>query len=1457
MSREDKIFVPKQKINACRENLETGASVEQTAEANDLSVEIIRTLIAKGQLPKPKEEPEKSAEHKIADEFIALCQKHRGSAEIKDCIEIFNKFFKAKRGLEESVSKDKETLLMSIHLYYRNFLKETIHRYGLKTNKREFFFGVHAYEKFSVDDINTAYKNFGKLFHPDKLQQLGFDLEPGELRMNRELFAEITQIKDELLSHQRCLRNFLDLVEKGDEHVYYAEEDKFSSAGHLEQAYRYYLSACQTSEADEAKKRFLIDHRVRLRIKMAHVVLKKQDFLRAELFKIAASKLLTDYYDQIKPPALRAGIVDELFKLSAEIIQNIKRHNQGISEQKVVISPRLDEKKSSSPLSLSSSNSLIAIHTSQALMATSQSAVFDSVEIKKALQKDIQALSMPLIQQTMLNQKMSRDIVSNSLSEISQFEVQNTAGTLFLQSLKWFNRIGISNCIFSLLREANPYGKGLLLALSVGHLWNIQLTAPDLSRHSQNSKITKNLKNALEKAHNEYIKGHFSETLKWLLSDLTEVKNEMQILSVDSQGTLGTIDFLRAYQVPTHAIVFILLMAAECYMSRTVTKIDLGTPTPSDMNHKARRILRAIIENEDTFLRDTQAYDQKLSAEEKSNFRKLWNNPLFMFNGSKKPGFQENIFSEYLQELLITARIALAIESIIAGDEDTARQTLRELERTLQKRSLDPFNDLDPRLELTRNFMAIMGYGSFFPQLDQNIIVHQIAPIPEEDYKSSRAQLSRIRKIHLIKSPQDVFSYTDIIPIAPDGDCFFTAIRESLYRTGEYARVFPEGKEISRLHFIEYVYKKSAENLEDDIVWNRLLHSIYEEDKAENFDQWRERFLKPSHRVKQCHLNFISRLFNIQFQLYRVADSTPPYVQVSSKVWERPEMKGEIKPAAVLHLLHTPLLSEQPDSIHFEPLILSGKDKALSKIEELLHQCQKKIQDLSPDKELKRASLEKEHINLVLRKSDSLYHLAILAEKQNQDFLALEYWEKLLDCYKQIRKHDPTYWDEKMIQSVMRSGGNDHYQWATDIADQALTRVSQKETKARLYYYQAMALAKLRNFQSAKSKLLSAKINGLDEKTALSSKMYIERIEIKHRQNYSPDKNFVSLMNERKKLPPSYKVEVKLPMDASGVVKEKEKYKILSIDGGGIRGIIPCIWLAEITKQTGAQPLAHIFNLMSGTSTGAIIAAGLSAKKSEGQYYSPEDILQLYTEKAEKIFQKSVLTGIRGWLTEKYSAIGLENELKSYFEKQRIFDCRSELLIPSVAMRNLETRWFSTVEAKLDQRKNYLLTDILRASSAAPTFFREHSIGEDKFVDGGVKVNNPALKACGYAHSHYDLDPKEIFILSLGTGAYIPSAIEPSSHRGLLFWASNIFPMVSEKQEYETHLSVQTVFHKAPRQYYRFQSRLYEPIPLDATKPEVLHTLIDIADEAIETGYASDDNELNQVIEALYQRPAL
>uniref|UniRef100_UPI0033401EC7 patatin-like phospholipase family protein n=1 Tax=Wolbachia endosymbiont (group B) of Pilophorus perplexus TaxID=3066160 RepID=UPI0033401EC7 len=208
---------------------------------------------------------------------------------------------------------------------------------------------------------------------------------------------------------------------------------------------------------------------------------------------------------------------------------------------------------------------------------------------------------------------------------------------------------------------------------------------------------------------------------------------------------------------------------------------------------------------------------------------------------------------------------------------------------------------------------------------------------------------------------------------------------------------------------------------------------------------------------------------------------------------------------------------------------------------------------------------------------------------------------------------------------------------------------------------------------------------------------------------------------------------------------------ILSVDGGGIRGIIPAIILAEIEQRT-RKPIAEIFHLMAGTSTGGIVVAGLCKKDKQGNpQYSANDLVELYQKYGSYIFKSSFLRrSIFSWLNcTQYPHKNIEFVLDKYFGDDILKNTLSDVLITSYDIHNNCPFFF-----KSWKEGNIKLKDALRAATAAPTYFIPKHLKINQInrvlVDGGVFANNPA--ACAYASGKRLFPNDDILLLSIGTG---------------------------------------------------------------------------------------------------------
>jgi patatin-like phospholipase/acyl hydrolase len=238
------------------------------------------------------------------------------------------------------------------------------------------------------------------------------------------------------------------------------------------------------------------------------------------------------------------------------------------------------------------------------------------------------------------------------------------------------------------------------------------------------------------------------------------------------------------------------------------------------------------------------------------------------------------------------------------------------------------------------------------------------------------------------------------------------------------------------------------------------------------------------------------------------------------------------------------------------------------------------------------------------------------------------------------------------------------------------------------------------------------------------------------------------------------------------------EFKILSIDGGGIKGIFPAVLLAEIEERyLGGGSVAEHFDLITGTSTGGIIALGLSIGM------PAREIAGLYTEHGGEIFPAPRFGWLgRNWLWlrnlahYRYDRAVLANLLSHTFGDRKFGDAKGRLCIPSCDGRLGDVYVFKTPHHP-DFKKDCheLMTTVAMATAAAPTYFRPLDSGGYRFVDGGLWANNPIMVGIVDALSCFDLDHGQVRVLSLGCGDEPYTVSDPMVRwGGLLSWKKAI-----------------------------------------------------------------------------------
>lgn len=274
---------------------------------------------------------------------------------------------------------------------------------------------------------------------------------------------------------------------------------------------------------------------------------------------------------------------------------------------------------------------------------------------------------------------------------------------------------------------------------------------------------------------------------------------------------------------------------------------------------------------------------------------------------------------------------------------------------------------------------------------------------------------------------------------------------------------------------------------------------------------------------------------------------------------------------------------------------------------------------------------------------------------------------------------------------------------------------------------------------------------------------------------------------------------------------------ILSIDGGGIRGIIPAIVLAEIERIT-KQPIAESFDLIAGTSTGGLIALILNVKNQNGKpRFTAQEVADLYEKRGHEIFNLNFMRKLQtgnGLFEEAYSNAGLKNILKEYLGENTLKDTFTNVIIPAYETERRKPWFFKSVNAKNQKMKdrNYRLFDVAMATTAAPTYFEAHKVPYLKddylsLVDGGVFANNPSLCAYIDAKKKEKKEDHEINLVSLGTGQATRRLMHDEIIGwGLIKWARPVIDCSFDGISDTVHYHLSNILKS--NQYFRLQKEL-------------------------------------------------
>jgi len=237
-------------------------------------------------------------------------------------------------------------------------------------------------------------------------------------------------------------------------------------------------------------------------------------------------------------------------------------------------------------------------------------------------------------------------------------------------------------------------------------------------------------------------------------------------------------------------------------------------------------------------------------------------------------------------------------------------------------------------------------------------------------------------------------------------------------------------------------------------------------------------------------------------------------------------------------------------------------------------------------------------------------------------------------------------------------------------------------------------------------------------------------------------------------------------------------YKILSIDGGGIKGVFPASFLTTIEEDLDGKSIGEYFDLIVGTSTGGLIALAL------GLGYKASEILEFYENYGPQIFER------RGFLSKyskaKYAQEPLKKALQELFQDKNIGDCRTRLIIPSVNLDTGEVYMYKTAHHerfRSDYKKPII--EAALATSAAPTYFPvQFDSSGAALVDGGICANNPAGLAAVEAVGVLGWPVGKVQLISIGCTMepIVVDADSSTGDMGMVQWGMNLLHLTMAAQ---------------------------------------------------------------------------
>lgn len=313
--------------------------------------------------------------------------------------------------------------------------------------------------------------------------------------------------------------------------------------------------------------------------------------------------------------------------------------------------------------------------------------------------------------------------------------------------------------------------------------------------------------------------------------------------------------------------------------------------------------------------------------------------------------------------------------------------------------------------------------------------------------------------------------------------------------------------------------------------------------------------------------------------------------------------------------------------------------------------------------------------------------------------------------------------------------------------------------------------------------------------------------------------------------------------------------RVLSLDGGGVRGIISALVVLEIVNRTG-RPVTELFDHVAGTSTGSILACGLTAPHPDDPSRARQTAEECFTSYLNLAKVAMAREGMREHLhapnlfSPKFHNAGLNRTLMTAIGDSFLSEAVLELTVPAYEILTRRTLLFSRSDARLHPSHDFKMWEVARASSAAPTYFEPHEMMSRQgdrhvLIDGGVIANNPAMAA--FADIERRGESRDMVIVSIGTGAASREFGWPEvQHWGTAQWARPIVSLLLDSSSQAIDFELRHVLGRT--RYNRFQLTLpHEAEALEDVSDENIDRLVHLGQQLVRT----NDAEIDQVCELL------